>query len=705
MTRNEPPSPTPFGESRPDNFLDSWKQIAAYLERDVRTVQRWEKKKGLPVHRQIHEKLGTVFAYKSEVDVWWRERSAILATKAENGELAEGPRIVSWPADTAEILGEAVVTITPSRKVPRLVVYAAAVAGLVAIVLGLYEIAHVRGWRFLSRPPLEGMQITRLTFTGQVRDAAISPDGKYIALVNLNSGARSIWVYQVATGSTAQVVSNNIGYWPWGARLTFSPDGTYIYYENLDSTEGTGLYGLYRVPMVGGTPRKLITDVDSAVTFSPDGKRLAFMRNSNERAEVALIIANSDGSNERPIAVRKRDNGFTFEAPAWSPDGKQIAAAIGQGGLYGRQRIEVVAVDTGRETPVGNQTWWFLGRMGWLPDGGGLVLVARESTSSTNAQIWQVDYPGGRVHGVTNDLADYYCLTGSADGAYWVALQEKVASSLWTSPKGDWARARQVTPGVDSVDGNSGFTWTGDGSILYTSRHSGGESIRIVDPDGRNVKDFSLGPGLNRRPSACPNGHYILYTSQTDGGRNVWRTDSEGRDIKQLTFGNGDGFAQCGPDSKWFIYASGNKGHPTLFKMSIEGGQPTPISDKYRDAPRLSPDGRWIAGAFEDPPKHTEIAVVSVDGGELRWPSDVPEDIDWNAHVAWTPDGRGVIYSLIRGGVSNLWIQPLSGGPPTPLTDFKEGLIFSFNWSPDGSQLVLARGSITDDAVLFTSRK
>jgi len=139
--------------------------------------------------------------------------------------------------------------------------------------------------------------------------------------------------------------------------------------------------------------------------------------------------------------------------------------------------------------------------------------------------------------------------------------------------------------------------------------------------------------------------------------------------------------------------------------MSIEGGQPTPISDKYRDAPRLSPDGRWIAGAFEDPPKHTEMAVVSVDGGELRWPSDVPEDIDWNAHVAWTPDGRGVIYSLIRGGVSNLWIQPLSGGPPTPLTDFKQGLIFSFNWSPDGSQLVVARGSITDDAVLFTSRK
>jgi len=705
VSHSDIPSPKALGEARPDNLLDSWKEIAAYLDREVRTVQRWEKKEGLPVHRQIHEKLGSVFAYRSEIDAWWRERSAKLATNAANGELAGGPRIVAWPASTPEISVEEAGAATPAYRVPRLAVYAAAVAGLVAIVFGLYEIPRIRDWRFLRRPPLEGMRIARLTFTGQVKDAAISPDGKYVAFVNLDSGGRSVWVYQTATGSTAQIVPNNIGQWPWGARLTFSPDGNYIYYENLDSAEGTGLYGLYRVPMVGGAPRKLITDVDSAVTFSPDGKRLAFMRNSNQRVEAALMIADSDGTNERAVAVRKRENGFTFEAPAWSPDGKLIAAAIGHGDSEGRQQIEVVAVDTGRETSVGTQTWWFLGRMGWLPDGRGLVFVARENTSSANAQIWQVDFPGGGVRRVTNDLANYFCLTGSADGVYWVALQEKVTSSLLASGKGAWAESKRITPGVDSVDGNSGFTWTMDGRILYTSLHAGGESMRTVTPDGRNVKDFPLGPGMNRRPSACPDGRYVLYTSQTDTGRNVWRSDSAGNEVKPLTFGNDDGYAQCSSDSKWFIYGSGNKGHPTLFKMSIEGGQPIPISDKYRGVARLSPDGKWIVAAFEDAPKHTEIAVVSVDGGELHWPFEVPENFDWNAHLAWTPDGRGVIYSIIQDGVSNLWVRPLSGGPPTPLTDFKEGLIFSFNWSPDGSQLVVARGSITDDAVLFTSRK
>jgi hypothetical protein len=296
-------SPKPLEEARPDNLLDSWKEIAAYLDREVRTVQRWEKKEGLPVHRQIHEKLGTVYAYRSEIDAWWKERSAKLATKAENGELAGELRIVSSPASMPEILGDEVAAATPWRRVLRLPVYAVAVAGLLAIVLGLYEIAHMRNWRFLSRPSLEGIRIARLTFTGQVKDAAISPDGKYVAFVNFDSAGRSVWVYQIATGSSAQVVSDDIGWWPWGARLTFSPDGNYIYYENLDSSEGTGLYGLYRVPMVGGTPRKLISDVDSAVTFSPDGKRLAFMRNSNQRVEVALMTADFDGSNERTVAV------------------------------------------------------------------------------------------------------------------------------------------------------------------------------------------------------------------------------------------------------------------------------------------------------------------------------------------------------------------------------------------------------------------
>jgi hypothetical protein len=205
-----------LGESRPDELLDSWKEIAAHLGRDVRTVQRWEKKEALPVHRHEHEKMGTVYAYKSEIDAWWSGRSSRLASKAENGGMTGGPQLVSWPSVTPQMTGaEELAAATPWPRVRRLTVYAVAIAGLLFTAFAFYEIVPMRSWR--RKPPLEGMRIARLTFTGQVKDAAISPDGKYVAFVNLERGKRSVWVYHTATGSTAQVVSDDIGYWPWGA--------------------------------------------------------------------------------------------------------------------------------------------------------------------------------------------------------------------------------------------------------------------------------------------------------------------------------------------------------------------------------------------------------------------------------------------------------------------------------------------------------
>lgn len=702
MAPSEIPSQAKIGEPRTGNLLDSWKEIAAYLGREVRTVQRWEKKEGLPVHRRLHEKAGSVYAYKSEIDAWWNERSSTLAPECEEVPPARRKhlRILSWPGRTQQVPEARPAEDIPARNLKKLAISTLAIVAAVSIGFILRQVLSLGGWGFRS-VPLQGMRLIQLTFTGQIKDAAISPDGKYVAFLNQDVGGRSLWIHQVATKSNAQVISAG----PWDSRLTFSPDGNYIYYEHLDSSESLGLYGLYRVPMVGGNPRKLISDLDTPVTFSPDGKRLAFLRNSNERAEMALIVTNADGTNERKIAVRKRQGGFIFVAPAWSPDGRLIAVGIGYGEIGDHRRIEVVEVDTGRERLLGPRSWRSLGRMAWLPDGRGLVFVASENTSSTNTQIWQVDFPRGEVHRVTNDLNNYLALTASADGKAFAVVQSRVSSSLWIAPQGNWAYAKQLVPEGDTVDGNSGFTWTADGRILYTSYHAGGESMRTVSPDGTNVKDFLLGPGLNRRPSACRDGRYILFASLRDNGRNVYRTDSDGREIKQLTFGNENGFPQCAPDGKWFIYGSGDKGQSALLKMSIEGGQPTLISDKYCGWPRLSPDGRWIAALFQDPPGNYKIGVIPVEGGDLRWTFDPPEGTEWDSHLAWTPDGGGLVFSVARGGVSNLWVHPLSGAPPSRLTDFKDGRIFSFNWSPDGTDLVLARGSMTSDVVLLTKNK
>ncbi|MEK7752793.1 MAG: protein kinase [Acidobacteriota bacterium] len=88
---------SPILVPRSDERLESWKEIAAYLGREVRTVQRWEAEEGLPVHRHPHKKLGTVYAFRSEIDNWMRARSALnhsnVDTLDDIGERQEQPLV------------------------------------------------------------------------------------------------------------------------------------------------------------------------------------------------------------------------------------------------------------------------------------------------------------------------------------------------------------------------------------------------------------------------------------------------------------------------------------------------------------------------------------------------------------------------------------------------------------------------------------
>src|SRR5947209_13452204 len=81
------PSNTPAPANSADR-LDSWKEIASYLRRDVRTLQRWEKEEGLPIHRQSHSKQGSVYAYGPEIDRWWESRRRELETRIARNVLS-----------------------------------------------------------------------------------------------------------------------------------------------------------------------------------------------------------------------------------------------------------------------------------------------------------------------------------------------------------------------------------------------------------------------------------------------------------------------------------------------------------------------------------------------------------------------------------------------------------------------------------------
>jgi TolB protein len=203
-----------------------------------------------------------------------------------------------------------------------------------------------------------------------------------------------------------------------------------------------------------------------------------------------------------------------------------------------------------------------------------------------------------------------------------------------------------------------------------------------------------------------PDGRYILFSSNQAGKFNIWRMDINGENLKQVTSGNDEEFPQCSPDARSVVYQGFVNGIPTLWRTSIDGGDPVQLTYKYSNWPALSPDGKWIACAYLDEANgQVRLAVIPSEGRQPQFTFDLPlpylQHFAWQ-RIRWTVDGKGIAYIRNDGGVSNIWSQPLSGGPPQKLTDFKADQIFNFAWSGNGRELVYLRGIVTNNVVLIT---
>jgi serine/threonine protein kinase/Tol biopolymer transport system component len=564
-----------------------------------------------------------------------------------------------------------------------------------------------------TSPLFQNMKIARLTTTGKAIEAAISPDGKYVAYVTDDGGEQSIWIKHIVTSSVAQIAP------PTPARfsgLTFSLDGNYVYYVRTEETKPVNM--LYQIPVLGGTPKKIIERVHGTITLSPDGSRIAFPRWAPmDFGRKMLIVANTDGSNERELASRKVPE--MLVNTAWSPDGKLIACTV-TNSAEGYALLVGVRADDGAETTVSSKKWISVGRIAWLPDGSGLIVPAADKPASP-LQIWYLSYPSGLARRITNDLNGYNQVSATSDSKSLVTVQSDSTSSIWIVPDGDTTRARQITSGTGKYgagvldDDGSGFVtadvgggvcWTPDGRILYHSSAAGKLDISIMNADGRNQRQLTSGSASSFFPSITPDGRYIAFDADRDGKLNVWRMDTDGGNIRQLTNNTGH-LPSCTPDSKWVIYSQYYSGqNNALLKVPIDGGESVLVAERkgqtlYRSA--ISPDGRFIACNYipSDSDWRLHIAAFPFDG---TGPPRVFEIITTNImrEIRWTADGRYLTYIETRDGVSNIWGQPLDGGQPIRLTDFKSDLIFSWDWSRDGKQLAVARGGISSDVVLIS---
>jgi eukaryotic-like serine/threonine-protein kinase len=583
-------------------------------------------------------------------------------------------------------------------------------AALLALLAALLATAALAGYFIYKRQSastvtFQKMRMTKLTSSGKARLPALSPDGKYVAYVQDDAGKRSLWVRQVAATSSMQIVAPaEVTY----QGVTFSPDGNFVYYVLQEKGQNPGLVysTLYRVAFLGGTPDKVLFDVDSSVTFSPDGRQFAFLRFFPAEKEGAVMVANADGSGERKLSVRRRPQWYSPVGPSWSPDGKHIACAVGDRGTHGAGAgVALVSAADGTEQPLGSQDLAWIGQVAWLGDGSGVAVNAwHKETAAYADQVWLLSYPGGSLSRMTNDLLSYNGLSAARTGSAMVTARSDRVMRLWVVTGGDSEGA--VPAGASLSDNYSeqlGLNWPTDGRLLYASHGGGNLDVWAMDADGSNPKQLTLDPHTDVSPVGTPDGRYVVFVSERAGTTNIWRADADGANPKQLTKGRNEGHPSVSPDGRWVVYTSRPGDEPQLWKVSIEGGEPVKLSNKVLSMPRVSPDGKLIACYYRDEQLKVHIALLPFEGGDevktlkMQFPA-------WGA-MEWTPDGGSLSYIRNAEGVSNIWAQPIDGDEPRQLTHFKTDQIFRFAWSPDGERLACERGATLNDIVLISDFK
>ncbi len=570
---------------------------------------------------------------------------------------------------------------------------------IIAVVILLVAAAGYGIYTLLTRTrpaPFQNVSVSKATVTGKATLVALSPDGKYLLYVMNEGGHESLWLQNIPTNSNTQVLAPG----PFSYHgLRFSPDGNYLYFVRLEPGSQSLKY-LYRAPVLGGTPQKLVTDIDSNITLSPDGKKFAYLLGNNPKVGEYRVITRSveTNSDERTITSGPL-NEVVFDL-AWSPDGKTIVMPLAQPGdaLGGLDAIDAIS---GKRKPFLISKELYFSRPVWLPDGSGLLALGQPSFSS-QIQIVHISYPAGKISPVTRDTNTYTDLSLAADGHTLATVQRLAHNIAYVMPDG--ASSTQARPLVMEGSPSYELGWTTDGQLLMSVANTG---VTLLNPEsGAKTPLFSQTrfPGFAH---SCPDGH-LVFMGGAEGKiqAHIFRADADGGNAKDLTTGKFDFMPSCSPDSKTVFYADADS---KLNKVSLEGG----ASQQFPDYPifgriAISPDGKLVAIISNRVGDAKEkVGLLSPDFSQpIRFldferPRAEYAVMFGDGPILFTRDGKGIVYPVRDGQTDNLWLQNLDGSPGKQLTDFKSEFIRDFDYSYDGKQLAIIRGHRESDIVLI----
>ena len=564
-------------------------------------------------------------------------------------------------------------------------------------LISLFSIAFV--WLSGNKPfAPKQLSFARLTNTGKVTNATVSPDGKNIVFAQREGVGESLWVRQIDTGIQTQILPpEDVKF----VGLTVSPDNSYAYYSVF--SKNIAVSNLARISLQGGTPEHLpeiATDV--SVSFSPDGKKFAFTDSQSSIKETQLKTADAEGSNQRVLVTTKGENRvfpvFRASPVAWSPDGETIACVVQETNENSSfNKILLVNSDDGSEKYLSEKGWNFIENIVWK-DAENLAFIEYNLSSSIK-HIWQISRKTGEIRQLTNDLNDYEWLS-SANGKVFT-VQKNVFSSLHIadfSENTNTLQPKQVF-GESSVIDN--VAWSKDEKIFYNSWASGKNEIWQINPDGTTPQQLTTNSNLTFSFAVSPIDNSLVFSTLQDGKISLSFADSDGQNIRQMTNGTPDISPSFSPDGKTIVFQRG-LAPPTLWQVTIEENQPpTQITGYLASHPTISPDGQTIAYHFMDyggKNPHWKLGLINSENHRLLNKLEFPVPIT-ERKTAWHPNNKFLTMIFYNGeNVGILLLSALDGKYQT-LDNIGVGKISSFAWSPDGSRFAFSQNYETNDVV------
>ena len=665
---------------QPEDRLDSWKKIASYLKRDVSTVQRWERREAMPVHRHLHDKLGSVFAYRSELDGWWESRRARLAQESERPAAAPGAAKDSPDAPAPRF----------GRAVP-----------LLALTAALLLVAGAWAWfemnaDFFWRNPIADARFTRLPgFAGTEQAAAISGDGKFVAFLAERDGRIDAWAGELGSGSYRNLTHGEAGELvnPLLRALGFSADASLVtIWSRTSDGSRAGDINIVTVPPTGGPLRTFLPGA-SEVAWSSDGKRLVYHTTAPGDP---LFVRVPGNAADRRIYVAPA--GVHCHFPIWSPDDEFIYFSRGvPPDNWDIWRIRPSGAGLERITTHNTRVTYPV-----MLDRRTLVYLATEADGS-GPWMYAVDVERRRPHRISSGLESYTSLAASTDGTRLVATIANARASVWRMSLGSpGGSAGTAVPGPSLVAANAHTPRLSGDSLLYlTSRGERQGLVVLAHGVSREIWRSSAHARIVGGPAIAPDGRHLALSVDEGGKTLLYVMENDGSHVRivdaSLPLRGNPAWA---PDGQSVVSAVVRNGEPRLTRIFLNGDAPLPLMSEYSLDAVWSPDGRFLVYSGADVGTTFPLRAAAADGRPYPLPS--LQLTRGARRVAFLGNQQALVFLGGEIGHKNFWLFDLRNGEQRLLAELPaEFITRDFDVSADGSDVVFDRLQVVSELALI----